>query len=540
MGNGFRTADGVGGMTVQPHTMTDDQADVIGFLGRPESYPGAPEVDRIDTHAAIVFLAGDLAYKLKRAVRYDYLDFSTLEMREAACKAEVTVNRRCAPTLYLGVDAIARTPDGSLAWGTSGRVLDWVVVMHRFEQEALLDRLAERGALDLSVMRALAEAVARFHESAERVEGHGGRVGMRWVVDGNARDFAKYEGTLGARACRAVTELCRDALVRHGDRLDARRHDGLVRRCHGDLHLRNIVMLDGRPTLFDGVEFNDEIACVDVLYDLAFLLMDLLRRDLPAHANAVFNRYLTARCDLAGLPLLPLFLGCRAAIRAKTSATAATLQSDASSAQTLRTQARDYLAMAERLLQSSRPMLVAIGGFSGSGKSTLAARLAPQIGRAPGALVLRSDVIRKALFGLPDEARLGPQGYSADANRQVYSAIVERAALALTGGHAVIADAVFRDPEERAAIAHVAADAGVPFAGLWLDAPLDTLAHRIEHRQVDVSDATATVLARQIASDIGPLEWVRVDAGSDPDETERRARSVLRTQQFMDASRTTG
>ena len=187
-----------------------------------------------------------------------------------------------------------------------------------------------------------------------------------------------------------------------------------MRQCHGDLHLRNIVLLEGRPTLFDGVEFNDRIACTDVLYDLAFLLMDLWRRRLPRHANAVWNRYLADTSDLDGVSLLPLFLSCRAAVRAKTSATAAPLQDDVRRCGELQASAREYLAMAEDLLHPPRPCLVAIGGFSGTGKSTLALGLAPSVGAVPGAVVIRSDEIRKQLCGVPPLERLGQEGYSSE------------------------------------------------------------------------------------------------------------------------------
>jgi predicted kinase len=264
-----------------------------------------------------------------------------------------------------------------------------------------------------------------------------------------------------------------------------------------------------------------------VLYDLAFLLMDLLRRHLPAHANVVFNRYVAARVDLEGLALLPLSLGCRAAIRAKTSATAASLQPKGTRADELRATARDYLAMAERLLKPVAPVLIAIGGFSGSGKSTLAARLAPGTGREPGALVLRSDLIRKRLFGVPESSRLGSDAYRAEASREVYRTMVERAGRALSAGHSVIADAVYASREAREAIARVAARARVPFTGLWLEASRETLAGRIDTRGADASDATREVLERQLAGDIGSLDWQRVDASGEVDATEERARTAI-------------
>jgi uncharacterized protein len=312
--------------------ITEDQSEVVTFLTSPATHGGSP-VERIETHASVVFLAGIRAWKLKRAVLYDYLDFSTIERRKAMCEAEVRLNRRTAPTLYRGAVAVTRQPDGSLSLGGSGTPVDWLVEMVRFDQDGLFDRLAARGALDLALMRPLATAIARFHEEAERRSDHGGAAGMAWVLDGNAAGFAEQgAGILDPAGCATLTRSAREPLERHGGLLDARRDSGLVRQCHGDLHLRNIVLLKGRPTLFDAIEFNDEIACIDVLYDTAFLLMDLWRRQLPRHANAVWNGYLAEASDFAGIPLLPLFLSCRAAVRAKTSATAANLQ-DRSAAQ---------------------------------------------------------------------------------------------------------------------------------------------------------------------------------------------------------------
>jgi aminoglycoside phosphotransferase family enzyme/predicted kinase len=517
----------------------DDQSAIVRFLSNPANHQGQPgPVERIETHAAIVFLAGDRAYKVKRAVRYDYLDFSTLERRRAACEAELRLNRRTAPALYLGVMSIARGDDGGLRWGASGVIVEWMLVMRRFPQEALFDRRASANSLELAWMPALAEAIARLHEGAERTSTHGGRQGMGWVIEGNAQSFAAYGATLPADASHAVTVACRHALDGHADLLDARRLGGFVRRCHGDLHLRNIVLFDGKPTLFDAVEFNDEISCVDVLYDFAFLVMDLLRRGLGRHANRVFNHYLEERADLAGLPLFPLFLACRAAIRAKTSATAATLQTDRSRAAELEVMARDYLAMAEQFLRPAGPLLVAIGGFSGTGKSTLATGLAPGLGRAPGALILRSDLIRKSLFGVPAQMRLGPEGYTADISRSVYSRLTHAAASALAGGQAVIADAVFADSAARTAIADVARGHGVPFVGLWLEADPDTLRDRVDTRHDDASDATRTVLDGQLQAGAGDVSWHRLSGGGNAAETEHAAAHVLKVQGLLKATDT--
>jgi uncharacterized protein len=509
-----------------------DQRDVIAFLTSPSTHGGAT-VERIETHASIVFLAGERAWKLKRAVRYDYLDFSTPERRRAMCEAELRINRRAAPAIYLGVVPVTREAGGALALGGPGEPVDWVIEMARFDQESLFDRLAARQALDLAVMRPLASAIAAFHRDAERRPDHGGKAGLAWVIDGNASDLARHGRlTLDAAACSRMTAAARAALEHHADLLEQRRRDGHVRQCHGDLHLRNLVLLDGRPTLFDAVEFNDEISCTDVLYDLAFLLMDLWRRRLPRHANAVWNGYLaeTGR-DLDGLPLMPLFLSCRAAVRAKTSLTAARLQADAQASAELDGMAREYLALAERLLHPPAPLVVAVGGFSGSGKSTLARTLAPSLGTVPGAVVVRSDEIRKALCGVSPHTPLGPMGYTDEVTRAVYDELGRRVRRIVHGGFAAVVDAVHARAQDRSRIEQVAASTGVPFVGLWLDAPEEVLATRADRRRremSDPSDADASVVRRQWAHGTGAVEWTRLDASRSPEQLEREAVEALR------------
>ena len=492
--------------------VTEDQTGIIDFLAASDTH-GAAIVERIDTHASIVFLAGARAYKLKRAVRFDYLDFSTADRRRLLCEAEVQLNRRTAPTLYRGVVSVTRQNDGSYALGGPGAAVDWLVEMNRFPQEALFDRLASAGTLDLALMAPLAAAIADFHRSAAHRMDHGGKAGMSWVVEGNAAGFAEFgRACVEPSAVSRATEDSRRELERRAGMLEQRRESGFVRQCHGDLHLRNIVLLDSRPTLFDGVEFNDEIACTDVLYDLAFLLMDLWRRKLPRHANVVWNRYLTETADVEGVSLLPLFLSCRAAVRAKTSATAAQLHTNTARRNEMCELAREYLAMAGQLLHPPRPALVAVGGFSGTGKSTLALGLAPSFGAVPGAVVLRSDETRKRLCGVPLLEHLGPEGYSSHVSERVYSTLVERAALILHGGHSVVVDAVYARADDRHAIEHVAAAASVPFIGLWLDAPESVLIGRTAERRNDASDADANVVRAQRCQDAGEIGWCRLDA----------------------------
>jgi aminoglycoside phosphotransferase family enzyme/predicted kinase len=503
-----------------------NQARVIDFLSRPDAHRGQ-SVQRIDTHASVVFLAGDRAWKLKRAVRYPYLDFSKLERRKASCEAELATNRRTAPDLYLAVVPVTVGPDGTMAIDGEGEPVEWLLEMVQFDQDRLLDRLASRGELERALMVPLADAIANLHLEAEPRPEFGGRDGMQWVVDGNAADLTGLDEA-ESTVRDALVEESRRALDRQAALLDVRGRDGWVRQCHGDLHLRNIVLLEQGPTLFDAVEFNDRISCVDVLYDLAFLLMDLWRRKLPHHANGVWNRYLTRIPDRSGIPALPLFLSCRAAVRAKTSLAAARLQTDELKVRELRETVRTYLDLALTLLRARGPFLLAVGGLSGSGKSSLAYELAPDVGPVPGAVVLRSDEIRKALAGVPAHSTLTQEGYSESMTRQVYRELSDRATAVLRAGHGVIADAVFARSDDREAIAHTADQLSVPFAGLWLEAPEDVLVDRVSARRGDASDADAAVVRRRLARSLGQMTWHRIDASTGLPAVAACAREALR------------
>ncbi|MDB5406576.1 MAG: Zeta toxin [Rhodospirillales bacterium] len=506
------------------------QDEAIAFLASPASYgaAGTTKVERIDTHGAIVFLVDDRAYKLKRAVSFSYLDFSTVAKREAACRAELALNRRTAPELYLLVQSIRRRADGSIGFDGEGEILDWVVVMRQFDQDQLFDRLAERGALSETVLVELSQVIAAFHRSAEIVAERGGSAAMRAQIASDEENLRPAVPTVFDRAeCDALVDSWRDAVARTADLLDARRHAGKVRRCHGDLHLRNICLWHGKPTLFDCIEFSESIACIDVLYDLAFLLMDLRHRRLDRFANLVLNTYLDAADEAEGLAGLPLFLSLRAAIRAHTGIAAARTQTDQGKAQREVTAAQSYFAMAQTLLRPGAPRLVAIGGLSGTGKSTIARALAPALGAAPGARLLHSDAIRKRLFGLQPHERLPPNAYAPEVGARVYARQRDAAATVLRTGHSVIVDAVFARPEERDAAAAAAQDCGAAFTGLWLTAPAEVLRRRVTRRRGDMSDADVEVLEAQLGYALGTIDWGIVDASGTPEECLRNARAAL-------------
>ena len=500
------------------------QQPVIDFLADPATYGGAP-VERIDTHAASVFLAGDRAIKIKRAVRFSFLDFSTLEKRKAACDAEIAINRAYAPTIYRWVAPITQAPNGNFIIGGKGEAVEWAVEMRRFDHNQTLDRLADAHAIDETLADALARAVAAAHRLAPTVrDAHFGD-SLAGIIAQNESELASEPDLFSLQELRALAGATRDAFERVKTLLAVREQAGLVRRCHGDLHLGNIVLIDGKPVLFDAIEFDDRIATVDVFYDLAFLLMDLVERGLDLAASIVFNRYLfeTRRLhDLDVLAALPLFMSVRAAIRAKV--TAARRRQSESPTEAAHT-ARDYAVLAQKLMTTTKPRLVAIGGLSGTGKSLLARALAPAIPPLPGAVVLRSDVERKALFGAVETVRLPKAAYTTDATAEVYATLAAKARRVLAAGHSVIVDAVFAQPDERADIARAAGTAA--FQGLFLTADLEARLSRIEKRSGDASDATTDIARQQQQFDLGHIRWTKVDASGAPEETLLRAQAMI-------------
>ena len=510
--------------------LIEDQSEVAALLSRPETYGAdVDRVDRRETHASIIFLAGTRAFKLKRSVRYPYLDYSSAALRRKYCEAELEVNRRTAPDIYYRVVPVVRTRAGSLALGGDDEdAVDWVIEMERFDEDVLFDRLAEQGRLDRYAMEDLADAVARFHRNAEPRRDAGGAAGIAHVLDGNRACFADVDpAVLDRDGTDRLVARSQQALEAVAPLLDRRRDQGLVRHCHGDLHLRNIIVRDGHAVLFDAIEFDPAFAEIDVLYDLAFLVMDLEFRGLGGLGSVLLNRYLDNTGDAAGLPALPLFLSMRAAIRSHVDAAAAAAQSQKDAAAPLARMAARYLDLALSFLEPGRPRLIAVGGLSGSGKSRLARELAPAIGAGPGARVVRTDSTRKRLAGVTLGTRLGPQDYSEAMSKRVYQAIYDEAQVALAAGRPVIADAVFARQQERDAVTRIARDAGVPFQGFWLEAAPRVLEQRVTGRRNNVSDATPEVVRLQLDYDLGVIDWERLDSSGEGDETLKAALAVL-------------
>jgi uncharacterized protein len=532
---GFRCAAAAANrlqMREPPKPATQDA--VFELLGNPATYrlPAAAKIVRHQTHAAIVFLGGDRALKIKRAVRYPFLDFSSLDKRKAACEAELAINRKFAPQLYRRIVPITRESNGTLALDGSGEPVEWAVEMVRFDEERTLDRLAQRGELDERLLAKLAITVAAMHEHAEPVQPTPWIIALQQFIANNTSIFRRHPELFGETAVVQLERQSLAAFQQLRPLLIERGQQGLIRRGHGDLHLGNIAVLDGEPVAFDALEFDPLIASGDLLYDLAFLLMDLLEFERQAAANQILNGYYAAArrdADCDGIAALPFFMSLRAAIRAMTTAS----RLDVTKNTTARS-ARRYFDLALTLLATAKPTVVGIGGLSGTGKTALARSLAPTLAPAPGALVFRSDLERKAFYGAGEHERLPAAAYHAEVSEQVYRIIVDKAARVARAGHSVIVDAVFARAEERQALETAAAAAGVEFHGLFLVADLATRLQRVSARTGDASDADAEVARKQEEFVTGPITWSRVDAAGSPAQTHANARAPIKRQAHQD------
>lgn len=483
----------------------DPGAPLVELLARAGALDPAVPVEHVVTHGAVVVLNGDHAWKMKRPVTYRYLDFAGVEQRRHALTDEYLLNRRTAPGLYRGVHAITAAGDGMELDGP-GEPVDYVLEMSRFPDDALCARYADDDRLDDALLAALADQVAGLHARAEVSDDHAGAARLLDVIDGNLGSMSRFPDVLDPTRAADLTERLRALVARHGDLLDARAAAGRVRHGHGDLHLQNIVVLDRVPVPFDCLEFDAELATTDVLYDLAFLLMDLWQRGRRHEANVVVNAYLDASPgDEDGYALLPMMLSVRAAVRAHVSAAAG----DAASA-------REHLDLALALIDPVPAHAVAIGGASGTGKSTVARAVAHRIGAAPGARVLRSDVLRKRLAGVPALEALPAGDYTPAASARVYAELGRLATQNLRGGMSVIGDAVFGKSAERDDLRGIAEEAGAGFTGFWLDLPTEQRIARIAARGPDASDADADVARAQTRALAPPGgEWLHVDAAGD-------------------------
>jgi len=444
-----------------------------------------------ETHISAVFVGSDTAWKLKKAVRLSFLDFTTIEARRHFLQRELELNQPAAPGIYRDIAAVVRGGDGTLTLASDPRApaIDWVLRMAPIPEADFLDAMAARGALTPPLLDAIGDAVSRYHAALLPVTACDSHAMLLRAADGNAR--SALAAGLPQQRVEGWLAGMRDALGHRTAWLAARADAGLVRRCHGDLHLGNLCLWNGVPVPFDALEFDEELATIDLGYDLAFLLMDLDRRVDRAAANRVMNRVLARSGDVPMTHGLPPFLSLRAMVRAHVRTASGY------------TDAMDYLDAAAAYLAPAPAFALAIGGLPGTGKSTLARLLAPGLGGAPGAVVLRSDEIRKRLHGAAPEQRLPAGAYSDAANAAVNAALVEQACTIAAGGHAVVIDATFLDATLRQQLAERMHAVAVPFVGVWLELIL-YLPGRPVPTVVDIGLAGTGATTRAILDSIKP------------------------------------
>lgn len=498
-------------------------------------------VELVETHISWVLLAGDKAYKIKKPVNPGFLDFSTLEKRKYFCEEELRINRRLAPELYLDVIAIGER-NGQPVLGVRDDAVEYAVRMNRFDQCDQLDRQLEAGRLTLSDMDELAAYSAAFHSSSTVATPE-----SRWGSPDTVYEtvIANFEhlnadsvGTANDRIVESLHRWSEDRYSELADVLSKRQSDGFVRECHGDLHLRNIARVSGRIVAFDAIEFSPALRWIDVLSDMAFLLMDLDSRGRKDLGWRFLNSWLAATGDYGGLALLDWYLIYRHLVRAKVDAIRLG-QSDVVTSERNRLSERlsAHLTLATELMEDRRAGIILVCGFSGSGKSWLSARLAISL---PG-IWIRSDIERKRIFGLSGQDRasglVGEGIYTPDANRQTYDRLLELTRNVTAAKYNAIIDASFLDPARREEFRQLARDEGLPFQILRCEAAESTLRERLLARTAegtDPSDAGIEVLEAQIASGPRPGEWenslthiIRTDQSPEPKDIARKLRHCL-------------
>ena len=491
-----------------PEASPADQAVLMEALQDPALYDHPVQDIRVrETHISWVILTGTYAYKIKKAVDFGFLDFSTLAKRHFYCLEELRLNRRFAPDLYL--DVLTLTGDRRRPqWGGAGRPLEYAVRMRQFPQHGLLSSIAARRGLMSAHADEIALLVAGMHEQVNRAAAdspHGQAEDVHhWVMENFAHIRPSLFDAGDRRVLDRIGAWCVQEFHARSRLIDGRRRDGYVRECHGDLHLGNLAMVDGRVTPFDGIEFNPQLRWIDVMSEVAFLFMDLQDRGYSGLAWRFLNGYLGHTGDHAGIGLLNYYLVYRALVRAKVAILRLAQPGlDMATQQAVREEYQSYMDLAGRYTRQRRRALIITHGLSGSGKSWYAARLVEQL----GAIWIRSDIERKRLFGYSPDADSGSgvrSGiYTATASERTYEVLARLARHALDAGYPVVIDATFLMRQQRDRFRQLAASVGVPFLVLACTAPQDILRQRILMRQTEASDpseAGTAVLEAQLQS----------------------------------------
>ena len=511
--------------------ISESQSDIISALANPKNYPyRIKSVEVRQSHIAILFLAGDIVYKLKRAVLLPEADLSTREKRRLACVREMKRSAVYAPNLVEKIESVRRLKNGKIViGGHDGVEVDTVLVMRRIPDKRLLSHLLPSPKFDRFEAMDLAECLSDLHKKAKIFHN-------KWGVDTVKRLILENESVL---ACfcpdvfskKKVNELTvknLKLLADQGRLIKLRQKSGFVRKCHGDLLLSNIAYENEEFLFFSPIEYNENLCCIDTLYDLADLLMDLEAKGLRRLANILLNHYMAYMNDLSGFPLLGLYQSMRASRRAAVCAKKATLMHGWDRRRMIK-EARHYFDLACHFVSGGKPLLIACGGLSGSGKSRIAREIAAYLDPAPGAVVLRDDIVKKQMTGLMPTETLDKKYDTAAFEEVVYDVLRQQAAGALSVGSCVILDALFYNESERLAAEELAQKMNVPFVGLWMDAPLSVREERVKTRLRNPSDVRDRAeLDSQLQLNTGTIRWHKIMTDKKREKTVQEALRILR------------
>jgi uncharacterized protein len=457
-------------------------------------------IELIQTHVSYVFLTGDYAYKVKKPVNFGFLDYSTIEKRSHFCHQELEMNKRGAPELYLEVLPVTQTGE-KFSFGGSGEAVEYVLKMRQFPQSALLSEMFALGTLTESHMERLGQVVAKYHEntlSSDRISSFGEVAQVRQAIDENYQQTKKYIGHPQTQAQYAETKKYTDNFFTGRSQLfKSRIENNKIRECHGDLHLRNICLWNDKILLFDCIEFNEPFRFVDVMYDVAFTVMDLQARQRPDFGNAFLNTYAEQTGDWEGLQVLPLYLSRQAYVRAKVTSF---LLDDPGIPEAAKVEAAatasGYYKLAWEYTKPRQGKLILMSGLSGAGKSTTARLLARKL----DAIHLRSDAVRKHLGKIPLSERGSEELYTPEMTQKTYDRLLQLGVMLADQGFTVILDAKY----DRAALRTNAIDLAdfqqLPLQIMHCTAPVEVLRDRLAARKGDIADATADLLESQIAN----------------------------------------
>lgn len=484
-------------MTPKNYTST-----LIEQMGQPEFYPHpvTEPIELMQTHASYVFLTGDYAYKIKKPVNFGFFDYSTLAQRQHFCHEELRMNQPITSNIYLDVLPITQT-GAKFVLGGTGEPVEYVLKMHQFPQEALLSTMFEQGKLTEAHIEELGRVVAQFHRQTQtndyiRSFGEVGQI--RQSIDENYQQTQKYIGIVQTQQQYEETKQFTDTFFTQRQELFAqRRENDWIRECHGDLHLGNICLWHNKIQLFDRIEFNEPFRFVDVMYDIAFTVMDLEERGRQDFANAFLNTYIEQTGDWEGLQILPLYLSRQAYVRGKV---ISFLLDDPAVPEEAKeeaaTTASKYYHLAWEYTKTHQGRLILMSGLSGSGKTTVARQLA----RRFGAIHLRTDAVRKQLAGIPLEQRGGKELYTAAMSQKTYDRLLELGMILAKEGLTVILDGKYDRQNLRGEAIHKANYHQLPLQIIHCTAPESVLRDRLISRTGDISDATADLLQSQLAA----------------------------------------